>query len=64
LMKRIEEEKLDVSAYKWYLDLRKFGSVKHSGFGLGIERFVMWVCKLKHIRDATAFPRLINRVYP
>jgi asparaginyl-tRNA synthetase len=64
LMKRIEEEKLDVSAYKWYLDLRKFGSVKHSGFGLGIERFVMWVCKLKHIRDAIAFPRLINRVYP
>jgi asparaginyl-tRNA synthetase len=64
LMKRIEEEKLDVSAYQWYLDLRKFGSVQHAGFGLGIERFVMWVCKLKHIRDATAFPRLINRVYP
>jgi asparaginyl-tRNA synthetase len=64
LMKRIKEEKLDVSAYKWYLDLRKFGSVQHAGFGLGIERFVMWVCKLKHIRDAIAFPRLINRVYP
>jgi asparaginyl-tRNA synthetase len=64
LMKRIEEEKLDVSAYQWYLDLRKFGSVQHAGFGLGIERFVMWVCKLKHIRDATAFPRLINRIYP
>ncbi|MEM5869567.1 MAG: asparagine--tRNA ligase [Candidatus Aenigmatarchaeota archaeon] len=64
LMKRIEEEKLDPSAYKWYLDLRKFGSVQHAGFGLGIERMVMWVCKLKHIRDATAFPRLVNRVYP
>ncbi|MEM5766085.1 MAG: asparagine--tRNA ligase [Candidatus Aenigmatarchaeota archaeon] len=64
LMKRIEEEKLDVSAYKWYLDLRKYGSVRHAGFGLGIERFVMWICKLKHIRDAIAFPRLVNRVYP
>ncbi|MEM5829740.1 MAG: asparagine--tRNA ligase [Candidatus Aenigmatarchaeota archaeon] len=64
LMKRIEEEKLDISAYKWYLDLRKYGSVQHSGFGLGIERIVMWICKLKHIRDATAFPRLINRIYP
>ncbi|MEM5772816.1 MAG: asparagine--tRNA ligase [Candidatus Aenigmatarchaeota archaeon] len=64
LMKRIEEEKLDASAYQWYLDLRKFGSVQHAGFGLGIERIVMWICKLKHIRDATAFPRLVNRVYP
>jgi asparaginyl-tRNA synthetase len=64
LMKRIEEEKLDVSAYQWYLDLRKFGSVQHAGFGLGIERFVMWVCKLSHIRNAIAFPRLMNRVYP
>ncbi|MEM5853452.1 MAG: asparagine--tRNA ligase [Candidatus Aenigmatarchaeota archaeon] len=64
LMKRIEEEKLRPEDYKWYLDLRKFGSVQHSGFGLGLERLVMWICKLKHIRDAIAFPRLINRVYP
>jgi asparaginyl-tRNA synthetase len=64
LMKRIKEEKLDPKDYAWYLDLRKWGSVQHSGFGLGVERLVMWICKLKHIRDAIAFPRLINRVYP
>jgi len=64
LMKRIKEEKLDVKAYQWYLDLRKYGSVQHSGFGLGIERTVMWICKQKHIRDAIVFPRLINRIYP
>jgi asparaginyl-tRNA synthetase len=64
LMKRIKEEKLDPKAYGWYLDLRKYGSVPHAGFGLGIERTVMWICKLKHIRDAIAFPRLINRIYP
>jgi asparaginyl-tRNA synthetase len=64
LMKRIKEEKLDTKAYEWYLELRKYGTVPHSGFGLGIERLVAWVCKLEHIRDAIAFPRLINRVYP
>jgi len=64
LMKRIKEEKLEPKDYAWYLDLRKFGSIPHAGFGLGIERTVMWVCKLKHIRDAIAFPRLINRIYP
>lgn len=64
LMKRLKEEKLDPKAYEWYLDLRKYGSVTHSGFGLGVERVVAWVCKLEHIRDAIAFPRLPNRVYP
>jgi len=64
LLKRIEEEKLKKEDYEWYLDLRRYGSVKHSGFGLGVERFIMWVLKLKHIRDAVPFPRLINRVYP
>ncbi len=64
LMSRIKEEGLDPKSYGWYLDLRKFGSVPHSGFGLGLERVVSWVCKLDHIRDAIAFPRLINRVYP
>ena len=64
LMKRIEENKLNPKDYAWYLDLRKWGAVPHSGFGLGVERTVMWICKLKHIRDAIAFPRLINRVYP
>jgi asparaginyl-tRNA synthetase len=64
LLRRIKEEKLNVEDYKWYLDLRKYGSVPHSGFGLGLERLIMWICKLDHIRDAIPFPRLINRVYP
>lgn len=64
LLARIREQGLDPKNYEWYLDLRKFGSVPHSGFGLGLERVVSWICKLDHIRDAIAFPRLINRVYP
>ena len=64
LMKRIDEEHLNPEQYSWYLDLRKYGTVPHSGFGMGIERTVAWICKLKHIRDAAAFPRLMNRIYP
>ncbi len=64
LLKRIEDENLNPKDYEWYIDLRKYGSVPHSGFGLGVERVIAWMCKLEHIRDAVAFPRLINRVYP
>jgi asparaginyl-tRNA synthetase len=64
LRKRIEEEKLPQDAYKWYLELRKFGSVPHSGFGLGVERTVAWLCGLPHIREAIPFPRTITRLYP
>ncbi|MEM2914045.1 MAG: asparagine--tRNA ligase [Candidatus Bathyarchaeia archaeon] len=64
LLRRIDEENLDPKDYQWYIDLRKYGSVPHSGFGLGVERTIAWICKLNHIRDAIAFPRLINRVYP
>jgi asparaginyl-tRNA synthetase len=64
LMQRIDEEHLSPEDYSWYLDLRKYGTVPHSGFGMGIERTVAWVCKLKHIRDAAAFPRLMNRIRP
>lgn len=64
LEQRIEEFGLPKKAYEWYLDLRKYGSVPHSGFGLGIERVVMWICKLKHIRESIPFPRTISRVYP
>lgn len=64
LTRRIREENLDPKCYQWYLDLRRFGTVPHAGFGLGVERAIAWICRLKHIRDATAFPRLINRVYP
>jgi len=61
LLARIKEEGLDPEDYKWYLDLRRYGTVQHAGFGLGVERMVMWVCKLEHIRDAIAFPRLVRR---
>jgi len=64
LIRRIKEENLNPEDYKWYIDLRRYGSVPHSGFGLGVERAIAWICKLDHIRDAIAFPRLINRVYP
>jgi len=64
LLARIKEEKLNPDDYKWYTELRRFGTVPHSGFGMGIERTVAWVCGLEHIRDAIPFPRLINRIYP
>jgi asparaginyl-tRNA synthetase len=64
LMARIREEKLPEEAYTWYLDLRRFGSVPHSGFGLGLERTVTWLCGTHHIREAIPFPRTISRLYP
>ena len=64
LLKRIKEEKLKVKDYQWYVELRKFGSVPHAGFGLGLERLIMWICKLDHIRDAIPFPRTLTRIYP
>jgi len=64
LMARMKEQNLRMEDYQWYVDLRRFGSVPHSGFGLGIERFVKWTLNLEHIRDAIPFPRTINRCYP
>jgi asparaginyl-tRNA synthetase len=64
LVARIREEDLPLDAYEWYLDLRKYGSVPHSGFGLGLERTVAWICGLPHLREAIPFPRLINRLNP
>lgn len=64
LLKRINDENLDPSNYNWYLDLRRWGTVPHSGFGLGIERVLMWICRLGTIRDTIPFPRDIRRVYP
>jgi asparaginyl-tRNA synthetase len=64
LERQIEHHALPREAYEWYLDLRRFGSVPHSGFGLGIERTVMWICGLQHIRETIAFPRLLGRMYP
>jgi asparaginyl-tRNA synthetase len=64
LLKRIREQSLPESAFKWYLELRKFGSVTHSGFGMGVERVTAWLCGIEHIREAIPFPRTIKRVYP
>lgn len=64
LMERIHEEGLSEQAYSWYIDLRKYGSVPHSGFGMGIERLVKWLLNLEHIRDAVPFPRTPSRVAP
>ncbi len=61
---QIERHDLPRDAYEWYLDLRRYGSVPHSGFGLGIERTVMWICGLSHIRETIPFPRLLGRMYP
>lgn len=64
LLARIKEDGLKPEGYKWYIDLRRYGTVPHSGFGMGVERTLTWICKLEHIRDSIAFPRLINRIYP
>jgi asparaginyl-tRNA synthetase len=64
LLHRIEEENLPVDAYGWYLDLRKYGTFVHSGFGLGLERTVAWICGIPHLREAIAFPRMMNRLRP
>ena len=64
LIKRIHEHGLPEEAFKWYLDLRKYGSVPHSGFGMGIERAVAWICGLEHVRETIPFPRMLYRLYP
>jgi asparaginyl-tRNA synthetase len=64
LVMRIKEMGMDPEHYAWYLDLRKYGSVPHGGFGLGIERTVAWICGLKHIRETIPFPRMLGKVYP
>jgi asparaginyl-tRNA synthetase len=64
LEKRIVENKLPPAAYRWYVDVRRYGSFPHSGFGLGLERTVAWICGLKHIRETIPFPRMLEKVYP
>ncbi len=64
LSARIDQHKLPRAAFEWYLDLRRYGSVPHSGFGMGIERLVAWVCALDHVRETIPFPRMLNRMYP
>jgi asparaginyl-tRNA synthetase len=64
LVQRIREHGLPEEAFKWYLDLRKYGSVPHGGFGMGIERAVAWICGLEHVRETIPFPRMLHRLYP
>ncbi len=64
LLKRIEEHQLPKEAFDWYLDLRKYGSVPHGGFGMGIERAVAWICRLEHVRETIPYPRMLYRLYP
>jgi asparaginyl-tRNA synthetase len=64
LKSRIEEHNLPMEAFQWYLDLRRYGSVPHSGFGMGIERAVAWICGLDHVRETIPFARTLNRIYP
>ena len=64
LKKRIEEHNLPLESFQWYLDLRRYGSVPHSGFGMGIERAVAWICGLEHVRETIPFARTLNRIYP
>jgi len=64
LMHKIKEESLPPENYDWYMDLRKYGTVPHAGFGLGIERTVAWICGLQHVRETIPYARLLNRKYP
>ncbi len=64
LLEKIREEGIPEENYKWYLDLRRYGSVPHGGFGLGIERTVAWICGLHHVRETIPWPRMLNRLYP
>jgi asparaginyl-tRNA synthetase len=64
LKQRIEDHGLPISAFEWYLDLRRYGSVPHAGFGMGIERCVSWICGLEHVRETIPFARTLNRIYP
>lgn len=64
LVQRIREQNLPMDAFEWYLDLRRYGTVPHSGFGMGIERLVAWICGLQHVRETIPFPRMLYRMYP
>ena len=64
LLSRIKEHDLPQDAFEWYLDLRRYGTVPHGGFGMGIERVVAWICKLEHVRETIPYPRMLYRLYP
>jgi asparaginyl-tRNA synthetase len=64
LVQRIKEHELPMEAFEWYLDLRRYGSVPHGGFGMGVERCVSWICGLEHVRETIPYPRMLYRLYP
>ena len=64
LLKKMMEEKIEPGDQQWYMNLRRYGAVPHSGFVIGLERLIQWICKLEHIREASAFPRLFDSIYP
>ena len=64
LLQRIKDHELPQEAFEWYLDLRRYGSVPHAGFGMGIERVVGWICGLEHVRETIPYPRMLYRLYP
>jgi asparaginyl-tRNA synthetase len=64
MLQRIKEHNLPQESFEWYLDLRRYGSVPHGGFGMGIERVVAWICKLEHVRETIPYPRMLYRLYP
>jgi len=64
LLERLKEHGLPEEAFRWYLDLRRYGSVPHAGFGMGVERLVTWICGIEHLRETIAFPRMLYRIYP
>ncbi|HNQ43244.1 MAG TPA: asparagine--tRNA ligase, partial [Candidatus Cloacimonadota bacterium] len=64
LLERMKAENMPLEQYQWFLDLRKYGSVPHSGFGIGLERLVTWMSGIHHIRETIPFPRMIYRIYP
>jgi len=64
LIQKIKENNLPMEAFQWYIDLRRYGSVPHSGFGMGIERVVAWLGGIEHIRETIPYPRMLYRIYP
>jgi asparaginyl-tRNA synthetase len=64
LLKKMAEEKIEPSDQQWYMNLAQYCSVPHSGFVIGLERLIQWICKLEHIKEASAFPRLPDSIYP
>ena len=64
LISAIKKHELPMEVFEWYLDLRRYGSVPHAGFGLGLERLVCWMCKLPHVRESIPFPRMMGTLFP